>query len=241
MSGIDERAEPLRWQVGDVNITSVAESDTPTSPRFLYDGLGKNDVLARADAAPWLRPHFVSDEGYLLQRIHCCVIEAGDHRIAVDTCVGNDKQRSNPFWHEQQGPFLDDLAAAGFPPESITHVVCTHLHVDHVGWNTRLVDGEWVPTFPKAEYLFCRAEYDHWESTDDLFGDGVFDDSVAPIVAAGLVEMIDPIIRSATKCRSSPRRGTPQATSRWWSPRTASGRSSPATWRTLPCSSQTPI
>ena len=192
MSGTDERAEPLSWQVGDVTITSVAESDTPTSPRFLYDGVGKNDVLARADAAPWLRPHFVSDEGYLLQRIHCCVIEAGDHRIAVDTCVGNDKQRANPFWHEQQGPFLDDLAAAGFPPESITHVVCTHLHVDHVGWNTRLVDGEWVPTFPKAEYLFCRAEYDHWESTDDLFGDGVFDDSVAPIVAAGLVEMIDP-------------------------------------------------
>ena len=190
--GAQERPEPLRWQVGEVSITSISESDTPTSPRFLYEGLSKGGVLARATAAPWLRPHFVSDDGYLLQRIHCCVIETGPHRIAVDTCVGNDKQRTNPLWHQQQGPFLDELTQAGFPPESITHVVCTHLHVDHVGWNTRWVDGRWMPTFPNAEYLFCRAEYDHWAATEDLFGADVFGDSVKPIVDAGLVNMIDP-------------------------------------------------
>ncbi len=192
MTGVGDSTEPLRWSVGDVTITSISESDTPTSPRFLYDGLTKGGVLARADAAPWLRPHFVTEEGYLRQRIQCCVIEAGPHRIAVDTCVGNDKQRSNPLWHEQQGPFLDDLCDAGFAPESVTHVVCTHLHVDHVGWNTRLVNGEWVPTFPNAEYLFCRAEYDHWSSTEDLFGDDVFADSVRPVADAGLVNMVEP-------------------------------------------------
>ena len=188
----NETSTPLTWTVGEATITSVAESETPTSPKFLFDGINKLDVLAAAEAAPWLAPHFVSEEGYLKQKIHCCVIDVGDHRIAVDTCVGNDKQRGNPFWHEQQGPFLDELTAAGYPPESITHVICTHLHVDHVGWNTRLVDGEWVPTFPNAEYLFVQAEYDHWEATEDLFGDPVFQDSVAPINDADLASMVAP-------------------------------------------------
>ncbi len=183
---------PLSWQVGDVKITSIAESDTPTSPRFLFEDVTKEDVLARAEAAPWLKPHFVDDNGYMLQKIHCCVIESGDARIAVDTCIGNDKQRTNPLWAQMQGPFLDDLAAAGYPPEEITHVICTHLHVDHVGWNTRLVDEEWVPTFPNAQYLFVQAEFDHWRETDDLFGDPVFADSVQPIADAGLAKMVAP-------------------------------------------------
>ena len=203
----DDRPEPLRWQIGDVSITSVSETATPTSPRFLYDGVSKGGVLARAEAAPWLRPHFVSDDGYLLQRIHTCVISAGEHRIAVDTCVGNDKERTNPLWHRQQGPFLDDMAAAGFPPESITHVVCTHLHVDHVGWNTCLsAEGEWVPTFPNAEYLFCAPEYDYWANHEDLFGDAVFEDSVAPIAAADRANMVEAVdsICSEVSFQSTP-------------------------------------
>lgn len=183
----------LTWNVGTAKITSIVESDTPTSPRFLYKDVTKEDVLARADAAPWLRPNFVSDEGYLLQTIQCLVIEAGEHRIAVDTCVGNDKQRANELWANLDGPFLDDMTAAGYPPESITHVICTHLHVDHVGWNTRLVDGEWVPTFPNARYLFVQAEYDHWRTEDGLFdGEDVFGDSVAPIVDADLADLVGP-------------------------------------------------
>ena len=192
MADESDTSAPLTWTVGDATITSVAESETPTSPRFLFSSLSKTEVLQRAEAAPWLKPHFVSDEGFLKQKIHCSVIDVGDHKIAVDTCVGNDKQRGNPFWNEQQGPFLDELAAAGYPPEDITHVVCTHLHVDHVGWNTRLVDGEWVPTFPNAEYLFVQAEFDHWEATEDLFGDPVFQDSVAPITDAGAATMVSP-------------------------------------------------
>ena len=179
----------LKWQVGDATITSVPESSDPTSPKFMFSAIDKDGVLDLCRKSPWLAP-FVGEKGHLLQKIHCCVIDTGSERIAVDTCVGNDKERGNPLWHEQQGPFLDRLSEAGYAPESITHVVCTHLHVDHVGWNTRLVDGEWVPTFPNAEYIFVGVEFDHWSNTEDLFGDPVFEDSVAPIKDAGLANLV---------------------------------------------------
>lgn len=184
-------SEPLSWAVGAATITSIVESETPTSPRFLYADLSKADVLARAEAAPWLRPYFVSDEGYLRQKIQCLVVDVGPRRIAVDTCVGNDKVRANELWSQLSGPFLDDMTAAGYPVESITHVLCTHLHVDHVGWNTRLVDGAWVPTFPNARYLFVDAEYDYWRNERSLFdGEDPFADSVAPVVDAGLADLV---------------------------------------------------
>ncbi|MEM7274794.1 MAG: MBL fold metallo-hydrolase [Actinomycetota bacterium] len=183
----------LRWQVGSTTITSVVESETPTSPRFLYRGMSKEYVLARATAAPWLRPNFVDDRGYLLQKIQCLVIDDGTRRIAVDTCVGNDKRRHNQLWDGLSGPFLADMATAGYSPETITHVVCTHLHVDHVGWNTTLVDGAWVPTFPNARYLFVDAEYRHWKDEPGLFdNEDPFADSVAPVVEAGLVDLVAP-------------------------------------------------
>ncbi|MDH5291854.1 MAG: MBL fold metallo-hydrolase [Acidimicrobiia bacterium] len=181
----------LKWRIGSVTITSISESETPTSPRFLFGGLDKAGVLTRAEKSPWLRPHFVSQDGYLLQKIQCLVVDTGEQQIAVDTCIGNDKDRHNELWNHLQGPFLDDMAKAGYPPESITHVVCTHLHVDHVGWNTRLVDGAWVPTFPNARYLFVDREYEHWRSAPGLFGtEDVFGDSVAPIVEAGLSDLV---------------------------------------------------
>ncbi len=195
----------LKWQVGDVTITSVPESSDPTSPKFMFSSIDKDGVLALREESPWLEP-FVGDKGHLLQKIHCCIIDTGSERIAVDTCVGNDKERGNPLWHEQQGPFLDRLSASGYSPESITHVVCTHLHVDHVGWNTRLVNGEWVPTFPNAEYLFVEVEFDHWSNTEDLFGDPVFEDSVAPIKNAGLANLVgsDYVIGDAVSFESTP-------------------------------------
>lgn len=192
----------LSWNVGQATITSVVESATPTSPRFLYKGMGKADVLERAEQATWLRPNFVSDEGYLLQKIQCLVVELGELRIAVDTCVGNDKQRTNPLWSQLDGPFLEDMAEAGYGAESITHVVCTHLHVDHVGWNTRLVDDQWIPTFPNARYLFVDAEYHHWKNEPSLFeGEDPFADSVAPVIDAGQVDMVAPDHRLSDEVR----------------------------------------
>jgi glyoxylase-like metal-dependent hydrolase (beta-lactamase superfamily II) len=153
------------WRVGDATITPVVEVESVTSPRFLFKDVGKGSVKELAARAPWLDGTFVDERGYLLQRIQCLVVDIGGTRIAVDTCVGNDKVRANPGWNQLQLPFLADLAEAGFSPDSIDAVVCTHLHVDHVGWNTMLVDGRWVPTFPNARYVFAQPEFDYWQAT----------------------------------------------------------------------------
>ena len=110
----------------------------------------------------------------------------------VDTCIGNDKQRDFPPWNELQLPFREHMTAAGFAPESIDTVLCTHLHVDHVGWNTRLVDGEWVPTFEQARYLFGREEWQAWEKTAAASeGEAHFGDSVLPVLDKGLVDLVE--------------------------------------------------
>jgi glyoxylase-like metal-dependent hydrolase (beta-lactamase superfamily II) len=124
--------------------------------------------------------------------IHALVVEAPGRRIIVDTCLGNDKEgRLVPVWNKLNTPFLFKLTEAGFAPETIDTVLCTHLHVDHVGWNTKLVAGRWVPTFPNARYLFGKTEYDFWngyhESEEQ---NAVFADSVKPIVDAGLADFI---------------------------------------------------
>jgi glyoxylase-like metal-dependent hydrolase (beta-lactamase superfamily II) len=186
-----------QWQIGRVRVTRVVEMEGPASPKFFFKD-PPPDLVARN---AWLRPHFVDDAGRLLTSIHCFVIESGGRRIVVDTCVGNDKQRGIPAWHQRHGPFLEQLAAAGFAPETIDTVLCTHLHVDHVGWNTRWQDGRWVPTFANARYLFARQEWEHWEREARALaaagGDGpgsveeVLGDSVRPIIDAGLAELVE--------------------------------------------------
>jgi glyoxylase-like metal-dependent hydrolase (beta-lactamase superfamily II) len=132
--------------------------------------------------------------------LHSYVIRTTHHTILVDTCVGNDKHRPDTkTWHmRDDGRFLSDLAALGVAAETVDFVLCTHLHVDHVGWNTRLEDGRWVPTFPNATYLFHRLEYEYWESHEmaDEVGSGMtrresFEDSVLPVVEAGQASLVD--------------------------------------------------
>jgi glyoxylase-like metal-dependent hydrolase (beta-lactamase superfamily II) len=126
--------------------------------------------------------------------IQLMVVDApGGIRIAIDTCVGNDKKRPLKNWHMRTAPFLRDLEDVGITRESITHVFCTHLHTDHIGWNTMKVDGQWVPTFPKAQYLFGKKEYEYWSGGG---GNGhsieeELSDSVQPIIDAGLARFID--------------------------------------------------
>lgn len=188
-----------QWQIGKVRITQVVElGPVPTSPRFFFHD-PPADLVARHG---WLKPHFANDEDRLLLSIHCFIIESAGRRIVVDTCVGNDKQRSSPSWNQLNSPFLENLAIAGFPAESIDTVLCTHLHVDHVGWNTRLVNGRWEPTFTKARYLFARKEWEHWAreaesqaGTVSGYGethkDDVLGDSVRPIIDAGLADLVE--------------------------------------------------
>lgn len=139
----------------------------------------------------WLAPHFMDDEGRLIMSIHALILETPDVTIIVDTCLGNDKPRDIPNWNMLQGPFLEDLVEAGYPRETIDTVLCTHLHVDHVGWNTMLVDDKWVPTFPNARYLMAEKEYQYWteEADQGEYGD-VIADSVLPVFDAGLVDLV---------------------------------------------------
>ena len=177
----------LSWDVGGVRITRVVEFVMPFPVDFFAEATPA-DVAAEA----WLRPDFVTADGQYLMSLQSCVIEAGDLRIVVDTCVGNSKDRPLiPEFHHLRRPFLAQLAAAGFPPESIDLVVCTQLHVDHVGWNTRLVDGEWIPTFPRARYLFGAADIDFFAQSHDSLHAPAFADSVRPVIDAGLVDPVD--------------------------------------------------
>jgi len=111
----------------------------------------------------------------------------------VDTCVGNDKHiPAFDEWSNRHGTFLEDLAGLGFASESIDIVAFTHLHVDHVGWNTRCKNGTWVPTFSNARHLLVRDEWDFWATADDdPFGPTIMSESVRPVFAAGLVDVVE--------------------------------------------------
>ncbi|VIO66197.1 4-pyridoxolactonase [Bradyrhizobium ivorense] len=183
----------MRWTVGKVRITKIVEVETVGSTRFILPLAGREETLA----LPWLIPHFATDEGRLKMSIHSLLVETPEHRIIVDTGLGNDKQGRNvPTWNDRKEPFLERLTAAGFAPDSIDTVLCTHLHVDHVGWNTRLVEGKWLPTFANARYVFGKTEFDYWrDHSDDPAHAAVFADSVQPIADAGKAELVPDDIR----------------------------------------------
>jgi glyoxylase-like metal-dependent hydrolase (beta-lactamase superfamily II) len=179
----------MKWRIGNVTVTKIIEMEVTGGSRFILPQATYEEILPIG----WLQPHFADERGRLKMSIHALVVETPERRIIVDTCLGNDKQnRRIPTWNDLHGPFLADLAEAGFPRGSIDTVLCTHLHVDHVGWNTMLVAGKWVPTFPQARYLMGRVEFAHWKSQherDDM--EAVFGDSVAPIHDAGLADLVE--------------------------------------------------
>ncbi|MBV9858936.1 MAG: MBL fold metallo-hydrolase [Alphaproteobacteria bacterium] len=179
----------MRWRIGEVTVTKIVELEVTGGSRFILPQATYEAILPIA----WLQPHFADERGRLKMSIHALVVETPTRRMIVDTCLGNDKEnRRIPGWNRLQGPFLADLAAAGFPRESIDTVLCTHLHVDHVGWNTMLVEGSWVPTFPNARYLLGRTEFEHWSAAEDRADmTAILADSVAPVVEAGLVDLVE--------------------------------------------------
>jgi glyoxylase-like metal-dependent hydrolase (beta-lactamase superfamily II) len=178
----------MHWNVGKVKITKIVELETIGSTRFILP-LASNEEIRKL---PWLVPDFATEEGRLKMSIHSLVVETPSRRIVVDTGLGNDKQGRNvPTWNNRNTLFLETMTEAGFAPDSIDMVLCTHLHVDHVGWNTKLAGGKWVPTFANARYVFGKTEYEHWrdhsEETDKI---AVFNDSVKPIVEAGKADLV---------------------------------------------------
>ncbi|MFM9999631.1 MAG: MBL fold metallo-hydrolase [Burkholderiaceae bacterium] len=212
-------AEPTRrWQVGAVRITKVSESvlesalDEPSDEEGFLGQASRKALLG----IDWLRPDFITDEGAVLLAFHMLVVEAPGRTIVVDTCVGNGKLRpQHPFWDGQELPFLTSLADAGVRVQDVDTVVCTHLHVDHVGWNTMLRNGRWVPTFPNARYLFGRREYEACTREMENIGGtshglhpSVFiADSVKPVFDTGLADLVEADHRICAEVRLIPTHG----------------------------------
>jgi glyoxylase-like metal-dependent hydrolase (beta-lactamase superfamily II) len=177
----------LSWQVGRVKITRIVEMDLPVQAEsFLPQA-----TAAELRKSSWLYPHFVGEDNTLKLSIHALLVEAPGLRLVVDTCIGNDRPRSITGGQPLATPFLQHLAEAGWSREGVDAVVCTHLHVDHVGWNTMLEGGKWVPTFPRARYLIGRREYDFWSAEGGAEQQTILGDSVKPIFEAGLAELVE--------------------------------------------------
>ncbi|RKT54622.1 MBL fold metallo-hydrolase [Saccharothrix australiensis] len=177
------------WTAGRLLVHRVDEVAFPAhTGRWLLPAATPKVV----DRAPWLRPDFAAPDGALRLASHTFAVEADGLRVLVDTGVGNGKTRANPAWHDLDTDYLDRLAAAGFAPESVDLVVLTHLHTDHVGWNTRRDGDAWVPTFPRARYVTSRAEWEHWAAADmEPARRQMFRDSVLPVRDAGLLDPVD--------------------------------------------------
>ena len=183
--------ELIQHRFGKFEISQVIEIDA-------------GDVIQETipDATPeaivgisWLRPHYADADGKLKGVVQSFLVRAEKLALLVDTCVGNDKHRVDlAAWGNLQTEFLTKLRQAGCDPSDITDVLCTHLHFDHVGWNTVLKNGVWQPTFPNARYMFSAEEWRYWNSdpqneiADDKQG---ISDSVRPIFEAGLAHLLE--------------------------------------------------
>jgi glyoxylase-like metal-dependent hydrolase (beta-lactamase superfamily II) len=186
-----------RWQVGDAQVTRIEEQLGPGSfpPAKYFDGF-EPEVLQRH--LDWLVPHhYLPAQDALVTSVHSWLVQTPRLTVLVDGCSGNHKDRHWwPRFHMLDTPFLQRLAAAGVAPGQVDVVMCTHLHADHIGWNTQLRDGRWVPTFPNARYLFSRAECEHWDprrhpGSTDPHRLIAWRDSVLPVLEAGLAELVD--------------------------------------------------
>jgi glyoxylase-like metal-dependent hydrolase (beta-lactamase superfamily II) len=196
----------LSWQIGAVKVTRIVEIELPVA----YDERRPFIAEARPEAlraSPWLYPNFVTEADVLRLSIHALLVDAPGLKLVVDTCIGNDRPRSLMGGRALSTPFLEHLEEAGWSRESVNTVVCTHLHVDHVGWNTMLEDGHWVPTFPKARYLIGRREYDYWNAEGGEEQQTILSDSVAPVFEAGLVDLVEMDHRTSAEVRLTPTPG----------------------------------
>ncbi len=183
--------ETLRhWRIGDVEIARIVEVNAFEDNISM---LLKDETAEFVKRFEWLQPHFATPEGLMKISFQAFALRSRGRNIMIDTCIGADRQREYDVFCNLRTTFLQDLAVAGFPAESIDAVLCTHLHFDHVGWNTRLVNGRWVPTFPQARYLFGKQEFEHWthlRNTGGYHNVEHLHDSIDPVVEAGLVDFI---------------------------------------------------
>jgi glyoxylase-like metal-dependent hydrolase (beta-lactamase superfamily II) len=181
--------------IGEFQIDSIVELDAIAfrAPKF-YAGATAEEVEAERQ---WLPTSYIADDGKLLIAIQSYLIRTKDLVILVDTCTGNDKDRGGVTpYHKLNTPYLSRLRELGVAPSDVDYVMCTHLHVDHVGWNTVLENGRWIPTFPNARHLYVKREFDYWEAaaraqSGSALHRASFVDSVRPIMEAGLAQLVE--------------------------------------------------
>lgn len=196
----------LSWKIGDVTITRIVEVEFPWrySSQYPFIKEAKPEALREI---PWLYPHYVTPDDALLLSVHALLVDAPGLKLIVDTCVGNDRPREFTLGRALQTPFLEHLKEAGWSREGVNTVVCTHLHVDHVGWNTMLVGDKFVPTFPNARYLIGRKEFEYWHNEGSEEQVRIMADSIAPIFDAGLAQMVEMDHRISPEIRLVPTTG----------------------------------
>ena len=214
---------PLSWTIGDVRVTRVLEVEAKLPPEGLFPEATAEALDAHAS---WLVPHFADEAGQISMAIQGLVIESAGLRILVDTCLGN---REVPFEMGEEGsPFLENLASAGFPRESIDIVLCTHLHFDHTGWNTIEQGDRWVPTFPNARYLSRASSTSigrrRRRSAAARSSRSASRTPCSQSSTQASPTSWRPTTRSTARCGSRRRRATRPGTSRFASPRGASRR-----------------
>ena len=183
------------FAIGDLRIDRVEEICEPAMrPEDFLAGLSADAIERNLH---WMAPvYYDVATGMAITSVHTWVVRTRHHNVLIDTCMGNDKTRPGTYGDKLHLPWIERLAKTGLRPEDLDFVMCTHLHADHVGWNTQLVDGRWVPTFPNARYIFARREYGFWETATGpvatAFGQAcVYQDSVLPCMEAGLVQLVD--------------------------------------------------
>jgi glyoxylase-like metal-dependent hydrolase (beta-lactamase superfamily II) len=197
-------ATPLSWRIGDVTITRIPEVAVEMS---LAEFLPEASPAAVAPHRSWLEPHFLDADGKFSLSIHGLLVDTGALSILVDTCLGPHPIPGFGDLSAGADDFLAGLAAAGYPRETIDVVLCTHLHFDHVGWNTIREGDRFVPTFPNARYLFARTEWEHWSNETGGVYTTTLDATVRPIVAAGLADFVEPDHKLCDEVRLVPTAG----------------------------------
>ncbi|WP_242129535.1 MBL fold metallo-hydrolase [Sphingobium sp. Sx8-8] len=193
----------LSWSVGDVTISAVVEGEHALSCDLLFPKATVEELAA----IEWARPDYVTPDLHVRLTIQVLLVKTPQHRIVVDTCVGNDKHRVGGMGHMLSTDLLERMTAQGFGRDDVDIVLCTHLHVDHVGWNTMLEGGRWVPTFPRARYLIGRGELDYWRGQDEGDNQQILADSIQPMFDAGLVDLVEPDHRICAEVRLIPTPG----------------------------------
>lgn len=197
------------WKIGDVTVSRIVELWKFTD----------HINMTIADAAPeevvamrWLHPHYATPDGEQIMNFQGFLVQAPGLNLMLDTCIGNGRDRAFDVFRNLDTSFIADLASLGVAPEQVDVVLCTHLHFDHVGWNTYWDGAQWAPTFPNARYLFGRTEYDAWEAMRAEEDHGLHDvrhlaDAVDPIMARGLATLIDAHHRISEELWTEPSHG----------------------------------